>query len=201
MQSRKIDTANMSGDLGSIAEQTIKQNMVNNLIMLNKELLPSKGKFYKNDLFVKKMTPLDVKNLSMVNEDTVNSTINSVLSRCVQGINVNDILLGDKLWFIFYLRSITYNDYPISMKVVCPECKKITLKEIRLADLEVSYLKPEFDGTLQLENGDTLMIGFPSIGNEIQANQMKKTDEFAEFDSELLDISLYIKGVMVMNFL
>lgn len=195
MQSKKIENVNMSGDLGTIAENTIKKNPQNKCIMLDKSILPSRGKFYNGDIYVKKFTPIDVKNLSMVTEENVNSTINTVLSRCIQGINVNDILLGDKLWFIFYLRSITYNDYPISIKYNCPDCKKVEVKEIRIKDLEINYLSDNFNDQLTLDNGDTITIGFPSIGNEIQSSQMKKADEFAEFDGELLDISLYIKAV------
>jgi hypothetical protein len=50
-----------------------------------------------------------------------------------------------------------------------------------------------------MENGDIIEIGFPTIGNEIAANQIKLEPEKytvnGEIDGSLLNIACYIKSI------
>ena len=108
MQSRKIEETQIpqGGDMAQIAMAVAAQQQ-KNMITLNKDLLPSKGKYYSNDLYVKKLSTIDIKNLSTLTADTIDGVMNSIIAHCVQGINVNDILVGDKYWLVFYLRNLT----------------------------------------------------------------------------------------------
>ena len=100
MQSRKIEenVVENGGDLATITKTVMQQN-IKNQIPLNKSLLPSKGLLYKNDITVKKLTTLDIKNLSTVTSDNIDGVMNGILARNVSGVQVNDILVGDKIWF------------------------------------------------------------------------------------------------------
>ena len=71
MQSRKIDETQIpqGGDMAQIAKAVAAQQQ-KNMITLNKDLLPSKGKYYSNDLYVKKLSTIDIKNLSTLTGDT-----------------------------------------------------------------------------------------------------------------------------------
>ena len=119
MKSTKIENAEQlvqnGGDMAAIAAAVARQQQDKNYILLNKELLPSKGKFYPDDIKVKKLSPIDLKNLSTMTANTIDGIMNSTIAHCVSGINVNDILIGDKFWFIFYLRQLTYNDMPFNI--------------------------------------------------------------------------------------
>lgn len=197
MISKKLDTADIGGDLTNNVEALMAQAaLANRGTMLNKDLLPSKGHFYSNDIFVKQLSAQDIKNLSMLTEDNVNNVINSVLGRCVSGIDYNDILVGDKLWFIFYLRFISYDPakFPYRISYTCPECKSIDEIEFTLDDVKVNYYKDDFKDSIELPNGDIVDVTYPTIGNEKKAIQMKKNDQFG-LDGEFLDLAGYIKGV------
>lgn len=194
MKSKKIENVNMSGDLNTVTQHVIaEQNKSNAGILLNKDLLPSKGKYYAGDIFVKKLTTIDIKNLSLINQDNVNNILNTVIAKNVSGINVNDIFVGDKLWLIFYLRSITYNDHPFTVSYTCKVCNRKQKHEFKLADIAVNYIKDDFNDKFTTSDGDILTLTFPTIGNENQAARLKKEDQFAEFDNELIDIANYIK--------
>lgn len=127
MQSKKIEDVpitNQGGDLGEIANAVMQTHSLNNNKVLNKSLLPSKGLYYPENITYKKLTTIDIKNLSTMTSENMNGVMNGILSRCIDGVNVNDILLGDKMWFIFFLRCETYNDIPTPIKYKCPECEK-----------------------------------------------------------------------------
>ena len=200
MQSRKIESDNIINQGGSLNDITkaVLQKVNKNLIPLNKSLLPSRGVFYNNEINVKKLSSLDIKNLSMVNADNIDGVMNSIIAKNVTGINVNDILIGDKIWFIFYLRSITYNDYPYNIKYTCENCNTTSTFEMKFEDLSVSYLPEDFDYNYTMNNGDNIVIGFPTIGNEIECNAILREPEkysITPIDESLMNISNYIKSI------
>lgn len=200
MQSRKIDSTEIQkgGDMAEIAMAIAAQQKKNQTV-LNKDLLPSKGKYYNNDLFVKKMSTIDIKNLSSLNADTLDGIINSIIAHNVSGINVNDILVSDKFWLLFYLRNLTYNDYPFYVKYKCDVCGKMSTIKTTMNDFIVTYIKEDFNPKYTLDNGDEIEIGFPTIGNEVSMKQiLNEPDKYivtGEIDDRLLNIACYIKSL------
>lgn len=186
------------GDMAQIAMAVAKQQQ-DNMLLLNKDLLPSKGKFYNQDLRVRKLSTIDIKNLSTLTADTLDGTMNSIIAHNVKGINVNDILVGDKFWFIFYLRNLTYNDYPFNLKYKCDSCGKYGVYKMQQKDVDVNYLKDDFNPDYTMDNGDRIEICFPTIGTEVQCNQiLKESDKYSvdgEIDEQILNIACYIKSI------
>lgn len=206
MQSRKIEVEdenimNQGGNLADIAQALMRQQKKND-ILLNKSMLPSKGLLYKGDISVKKLTTIDIKNLSTVTTDTVDGVMNGILARNVSGIQVNDILVGDKIWLIFYLRSITYDDYPFDIKYTCSECGHNGIFSMKFSDLVVNQLQDDFKYEYTMKNGDVITIGFPTIGNEVETNMVLREPEkysMTPIDEELINIANYIKTLNGVN--
>lgn len=202
MESRKIKNANIGGDLGAAAEEVIEQQKKESQVppgttMLNPELLPSKGLYYKTPLYISELSPMDLKNLNQMNEDNANQVINTVLSNCVHGINYKDLLQGDKVWLLFYIRSVTYDDFPLFIKYTCTECKKVDTFKVRLGDLKVNYAKKDFEPSLELKkSGDSLTLRYPTLRLEERVQNLAKNDQIIEaIDPELAEIALYIEKV------
>mgnify|MGYP003289316020 CR=1 FL=1 len=201
MQSKKIDDEilNQGGDLGAITNTLMNSTPNNNYTILNKSMLPSKGLFYPQEIKYKKLTTIDIKNLSTVNSDTLDGVMNSVLSRNIININVNDIFVGDKIWLIFFLRSVTYNDYPYAIRYKCDNCGNSSIFNMRFNDLTIDYLKEDFNYSYKMDNNDVIEITFPTVGNEISCNQIIQEPEKYTMDGiideELLNIACYIKSV------
>ena len=201
MKSTKIENAEQlvqnGGDMAAIAAAVARQQQDKNYILLNKELLPSKGKFYPDDIKVKKLSPIDLKNLSTMTANTIDGIMNSTIAHCVSGINVNDILIGDKFWFIFYLRQLTYNDMPFNIKYHCENCEKYGIYQMTFKDIQTNYLADDFNTNVTLDNGDEIELCFPTIGNEITMNQMLREPEkysvTGELDDQMLNIAFHIK--------
>ena len=154
MKSEKIEENGMVNAGGSMADiaMAVASQQKKNYTVLNKDMLPSKGKYYQGDIQLKKLSTIDIKNLSTLTPDTIDGIINGIVSRCVLGINVNDILVGDKYWLIFYLRNLTYNDYPYSVKYKCESCGKSGLKKTTMKDSIVNYIKDDFSPEYTMDN-------------------------------------------------
>lgn len=200
MQSKKIEDENIMNQSGNLTDITkaILQQQKKNDILINKSMLPSKGLLYKSDLSVKKLSTIDIKNLSTVTTETVDGVMNGILAHNIKGINVNDILVGDKIWLIFYLRSITYDDYPFDIKYKCNDCEHNGVFSMRFSDLVVNYLQEDFKYDYTMKNGDVITIGFPTIGNEVETNIILREPEkysVTPIDEEIINISNYIKSI------
>jgi hypothetical protein len=192
------DTIN-SGNLGNIMTAMMNQPPKGS-IMLDKTLLPSRGKLYPDTpLYVKKLNPLNVKNLAVINSDNINKVINNVIATSIWGgpnFDYNTIYTGDKLFLIFYLRSYTYNDMPFRLRGECTECGNICNYDFTLSNLDIQYLDDDVPEYIELGNGDRIKIAFSTIATENAVNQLKnRQDVSIEINPELLELATYVKSV------
>ena len=97
-------------------EKVQKPGPKSNKILINKDLLPSKGKYYKTDLYSRKLSAIEMKELSKVTRESVDRVFNSTIASAIDGLELADVQRNDKLWLIYYLRSITYNDIPMKVQ-------------------------------------------------------------------------------------
>ena len=82
MKSEKLDLNNINaGNLGSLME-TLRNEPPKGSVLLDKYQLPSRGKYYPNDIYLKKLNTLNIKNLATLNEQNVNNIINGVITSC-----------------------------------------------------------------------------------------------------------------------
>ena len=196
MKSEKLDLNNINaGNIGSLME-TLRNEPPKGSVLLDKYQLPSRGKFYPNDIYLKKLNTLNIKNLATLNEQNVNNIINGVITSCVWGMEPNKILTGDKIWLIYYLRSITYNDLPFTVRGSCPNCDNICNYKFTLRDLVVSYLDKEIPEYIELPNGDKITITFPTISTDAAVNRLKNDQQIIiDINPELLEMATYILKV------
>lgn len=192
------DTIN-SGNLGNIMTAMMNQPPKGS-IMLDKTLLPSRGKLYPDTpLYVKKLNPLNVKNLAVINSDNINKVINNVIATSIWGgpnFDYNTIYTGDKLFLIFYLRSYTYNDMPFRLRGECDSCGNICNYDFTLSNLDIQYLDDDVPEYIELGNGDRIKIAFSTIATENAVNQLKnRQDVSIEINPELLELATYVKSV------
>lgn len=193
LKSEKFDLNTVNQNNLSSVVNELQNQPPKGSIKLDKNLLPSRGKFYPNDIWVKKLTTLNIKNLATITENNVNQVINNVIASCLYGIDSNQILIGDKVWLIFYLRSFTYNDLPFNMRGECEHCKNITNYKYVLNNLKVSYFDTELPEYIELSNGDKITIKFPTLSTESAINRLKNDQNvIIDINPELLELSSYI---------
>ena len=131
-------------------EKVQKPGPKSNKILINKDLLPSKGKYYKTDLYSRKLSAIEMKELSKVTRESVDRVFNSTIASAIDGIELSDVQRNDKLWLIYYLRSITYNDIPMKVQGECKSCGKKEWYDYRLMNLDVVYAEKELEKELVL---------------------------------------------------
>lgn len=200
MKMEKLDLNNVNQANVISAAEAMEKQIPNGAVMLDKNLLPSRGRYYANDVYVKKLNTLAIKNLSTLTQDNVNNVINNIVNEFVFGIEPGKILIGDKIWLIFYLRSFTYNDFPFKLRGKCPSCNNIASYDYVLNHLDVTYLDKEVPESFELPNGDVIQISFPTISTEAQMNKLKNNDNIImDINPELLELSSYIVNINGKN--
>ena len=177
-------------------EKVQKPGPKSNKILINKDLLPSKGKYYKTDLYSRKLSAIEMKELSKVTRESVDRVFNSTIASAIDGIELADVQRNDKLWLIYYLRSITYNDIPMKVQGVCKSCGKKDWYDYRLMNLDVVYAEKELEKELVLPNGDTLELRFPTIGDEIEIARTKNNPAYIEnIDADVMTVASHISSI------
>lgn len=177
-------------------EKVQKPGPKSNKILINKDLLPSKGKYYKTDIYSRKLSAIEMKELSKVTRESVDRVFNSTIASAIDGIELADIQRNDKLWLIYYLRSITYNDIPMKVQGECKSCGKKEWYDYRLMNLDVVYAEKELEKELVLPNGDTLELRFPTIGDEIEIARTKSNPAYIEnIDTDVMTVASHISAI------
>lgn len=166
------------------------------------EGLPSGCKFYPENtkIYGRPLKVLEVKQLSSINEENADNIINSILKKTIKGINIDDILIADKLYIVFWLRSNTYKESGYMMKYKCGTCKQETQHEFLLEHLGIRNIPDTFSLDkleFQLKNKDKIVFGFPTIKQERIVDEFKVTASsyISNIDSDIVGLCVLIKTI------
>lgn len=170
--------------------------------------LPSKMRFYPEGTVIegRPMKVLEAKLLSSLSEDNFDKIVNEVLTRTIRGINVQDLIVADKYFIVFWLRANTYKDSSYTMKFDCPHCNKKDKNapeseyNFGLDCLNVNHLKAEFDFKTELslpQEKTKLLFRLPTITDETKLADFKKNiaNSMMDIDDEILQVANVIASI------
>lgn len=177
-------------------EQTEQKSTGPKKVLIDKNLLPSRGRYYNTDLYARKLSAIEVKDLSKIKTNNVNSVFNQTLSNAISGINYEDIKINDKLWLIYYLRAFTYSDVPFKVLGGCVKCGETSWFDYQLKDLDVTYANEDLEKEVTMSNGDKLTVAFPTIGDEIEIAAIKADPNYLEnIDTDVMTVAAHVKSI------
>lgn len=141
--------------------------------------LPSEGRFYPNksaEITITSIKFEDEKNLASSAKNNINP-VNLILSKCVKGVDVNSLLLIDKLFLLLKVREISYgSEYPA--EIICPHCSAKSEIKINLGDLLVNPLSPEIEDPREIELPKLkkkAKVRFPRVSDEANFTTTEQT--------------------------
>jgi len=147
--------------------------------------LPSRGVGYpgkKKEVTIRAMTFEDEKALASlrVGEDI----IESVLSRCVSDIDIDNLYGPDKLFLLLKLRELSFGD-SFKIAAVCTKCKKENDLEILLSQLPVTLAAEDFTDPKEIDLpqlNTTAMVKLPRSGDsDLLSSHTKILDNLWRF--------------------
>lgn len=141
--------------------------------------LPSKGKFYK-DFKEARVMPLlfEDEQRILVSKGKDANPVNSIISKCLKGVILNDLLLADKMSVLLKIKEISYGpDYKFS--VLCPKCESNT--DIRLdvnLHMPINYAPDDLTDpreiTLPILKA-RVKVRFPRVSDESYLSDLEST--------------------------
>jgi hypothetical protein len=156
--------------------------------------LPSEGKFYLNKAPEVTITSIkfeDEKNLASTSKNNINP-VNLILSKCVKGVDVNSLLLIDKLYLLLKIREISYGaEYPA--EITCAHCSAKSEIKINLSNLVVNEIPPDVLDPREIELPKLkkkAKVRFPRVADESHFTSVEQTyNNVWRFVSELNGIT------------
>jgi hypothetical protein len=132
--------------------------------------LPSEGKFYEDKNSQVTISPIkfeDEKQLVSSYKNNVNP-INLLLTKCVKNLDIQKLLLIDKLYLLLKIRQISYGEsYPAI--VTCPKCKSESEIEIKLNELLINPIPEDLTDPRELnlpKLNKKAKVRFPRVSDE-----------------------------------
>lgn len=120
--------------------------------------LPSRGKFYKGIpeleegiLHIRPMTSVEEKLIDKFNNHTFYTTVDEIISNCVQeDIDVDDLTLGDRIFTLLRIRVSSYGSM-YEVRYTCPVCDSEYPINVDLAKFEPVYIDEDIEEPFELE--------------------------------------------------
>lgn len=130
---------------------------------------PSEYKVYskkEGEVTLRPMTFDDEKAISLNKKEQ--DPINLLLQRCLNNININELLIFDKFYSILKLRELSYGD-DYNVLLICDHCKAENDLTVKLSQLNVNPVPDDFEEphkvTLPVIKKEAL-IRFPRVKDE-----------------------------------
>lgn len=165
------------------------------------EGLPSALKLYPEgtEIYGRSLKVLEVKSLSSINETNADNIINSILRRSIKGIDVDKILVSDKLYILMWLRGTSFPSSEYGIPFKCSSCEKEVKYIFELNKIETRQIDENFTIDklkFTLPNKDVIDFAFPTIAEEKLAENFKATCPYIkDIDSDIVGQCVLIKAI------
>lgn len=164
--------------------------------------LPSKYKLYPSGskLFARPLNVREVKQLATINDSNLDYILNEVIRKATYGIDVEELLIEDKLFVIFWLRENTYKDSGFTLDFICPHCSFKNNFEFDINKLDVIDLRDDFDEDFELtlkKSQDRVKVKFLRVKDEtrVATFKSKNRNSLMNFDDEFLNVANLIREI------
>lgn len=161
--------------------------------------LPSKGLFYDGaKLLARPLNVSEIKLLSSISENNVNQVINQVITRVVKGIDVQEIMVADKLFIILWLRANTYKDDSYKVPFECYHCKSETEYHFNIDQLEITYINEDLRSIPEktTTSGKRFRCRYLRVKDENNVSDFLSSYKGMEkFDEEILDMAEVVESI------
>lgn len=163
--------------------------------------LPSKMKLYPEGtkIYSRPLKILEVKQLSTMNDVNYNTVMNSVLKKTVKGIDVDDLVIADKLFIIFWQRANTYKGDGFSISFACERCGADTANyDFDISSIEMEDIRDDYNPYNEItlpESGHKITISQMRVKDEKLVEKFIQQNRTEEFDEDLLSIAVLITSI------
>jgi hypothetical protein len=157
--------------------------------------LPSKMKQYPegSKLYGRPLDLDEVKKLSGISQTNANNIIIDIIRSATKGIPADEILSGDKIYIVLWLRANTYPQNGYSVDFDCTACEKSSSYDFKVDDITVNYATEELDinEPVKLPNGDLIGIKYPTIADEMAVTKIKEQAKrgITKYDNDFLGVA------------
>tara|TARA_R110000824_G_scaffold16054_6_gene66990 strand:+ start:954 stop:1703 length:750 start_codon:yes stop_codon:yes gene_type:complete len=154
-------------------------------------LTPSRGLPYfgkERKLSVRPMTFADEKAIVSTKRNARVDSASLLISRCVEGVEVSDLLIVDKLFLLLKIRELSYGD-DYKAQAICTRCAAQNTLNIQLSELTCIFADPE-------ENLSSRKITLPGIKKDAVVMTTTILDEeYLKEDNILSNIWRFVHSI------
>lgn len=163
--------------------------------------LPSKYLYYPEGtaIYGKPLIIPQLKKIANMTPLNASTTLDDIIRSAVRGIDINEILISDKLYIILWLRANTYPDSGYCVPFTCDSCDNISSFDFKVDDIDINYIRDDikFESPLELSTKDFIICKYPRIKDETRIQKFKDSvkKSFEKYDEDILNLTMTIDTV------
>lgn len=165
------------------------------------ENLPSKYLRYAQGtkIYGRPLNIRELKKLANITPMNASTTIDDTLRGAIKGIAFDDILAGDKLYLILWLRANTYQESGYSVPFICPGCEGRATYDFKVENIEINYMRDDMnlEEPIEMPGGDFIVFKYPTIKDEMRIVNFKESvkKSLSTYDDDTLSLAIWINTV------
>lgn len=163
--------------------------------MMQIDNLPSKYRKYPEGtkLYGRPLNLRELMKLANINENNAVTVIDDIL-KCgtIKGLDLNKLLVGDKLYILLWLRANTYPESGYSVPFHCSVCDKDTTYDFKVDDIGINYIREDYDieEPVELSNKEFITFKYLRIEDENKIQRFK--------ESTRKSITIYDDNILIL---
>jgi DNA-directed RNA polymerase subunit M/transcription elongation factor TFIIS len=162
--------------------------------------LPSKFKLYSEGtkLVGRPLKVLEVKKLATMDENNVNQIINDIVRKTIKGIDIQNLLIADKLYLVFWLRANTYRDSGYQVSFKCGKCGENSTYNFSLNSIKIRYIDDDYnpEGVITLPvSKDNIVTKFLRVKDEEAVDEFKSSDKILDINDDVVSVAASIEKI------
>jgi len=161
------------------------------------ESLPSQYKHYDAKLYGRALNVRELKKLANINPMNANTMINDIIKSVIRGVDSGNILVGDKLYIILWLRANTYPQSGYSVEFDCPSCNDASTYDFKVDDIQINYISEnEISGPITIE-GKSIEFKYVTISDEDRVTKFKEMvkKSMTKYDDDVLNMAASVVSI------
>lgn len=165
--------------------------------------LPSKYKLYPEGTLIygRPLRVLEVKQLAQMGEQNSTIVMNNVLKSATKGIRIEELLVADKIYILFWLRANTYKDSGYQIDFKCLKCDKDSTYAFNLDSLDINYIPDNYVEGKPIElpiSKDKVVMRYQRVCDVTEYQNFKDKilgNKLEEYNDEILGTASCIVSV------
>jgi hypothetical protein len=184
-----------------ISKNVVHTNQPDYSSMMAIDSLPSKYLRYPEGtkIYGRPFNIKELIKLANINDQNALTIIDDMIRSTIKGIAIDDILVGDKIYLLLWLRANTYPESGYSIPFRCQKCEAESTYDFKVDAIDIDYMRSDFniEDPVELSTGDFIAFKYLTMCDEQRIQKFKSSvrTSMTKYDDDILSLAAAVETI------